>query len=165
LVAPKTRASLSVASRVIEDYAKRGVFRGFSKKAASSCSAAFQMIWHRDRRFDVIVNTRRRTITIPVVLPAVRTEPRLYNDFRVFVQSQQDAGLAQHRRIEPNKVRLLCGKRQGNASLTMVVRDNDYEYALQRLIHLVHSTYLIFLPSGPYRDYMVKELGARSEIG
>jgi len=149
----------------MEDYAKRGVFRGFNRQRVRRGVAAFQMIWHGDRIFDLIVDTKKKTIVIPVVLPAVPADSPLYKDFKAFVESHHAATLPDHRRIEKSKVRVRCACRRRNVSLTMAVRDEDYEYALQRLIHLIHETFLIFLASGPYRDYMVEQLGAKAEIG
>jgi hypothetical protein len=47
----------------------------------------------------------------------------------------------------------------------MTVRDDDYGYALQRLIHFVNEMFLLFLTSGLYRDYLVDQLGAEAEVG
>jgi len=147
------------------DYARRGVFRGFHALPARNGVAAFRMVWHRDRVFDLIVDTKRKTLRIPVVLPAVPSRSPLYKDFKAFVESHHAATLPDHRRIERTKARVRCANRRGSVSLTMTVRDDDYPYALQRLIHLVHETFLLFLTSGPYRDYMVEQLGADAEIG
>jgi hypothetical protein len=149
----------------MEGYAKRGVFRGFNKQRACNGIAAFQVIWHRDRVFDVIVDTKKKTILIPVVLSGVPASSPLYKDFKTFVESSHAATLPDHRRIEKTKARVRSANRRGSVSLTMAVRDNDYGYALQRLIHLVHETFLIFLTSGPYRDYLVEQLGAEAEVG
>jgi hypothetical protein len=149
----------------MEGYAKRGVFRGFSKRRTRDGIAAFQMIWHRERVFDLIVDTKEKIIVIPAVLPAVPVGSPLYKDFKAFVESNHSATLPDHRRIKKTKARVRCANRRGNVSLTMAVRDSDYEYALQRLIHLVHETFLIFLTSGPYRDYLVEQLGAEAEVG
>lgn len=161
----KEQSSLSAVHALMEGYAKRGVFRGFSKQQTRNGIAAFQMIWHRERVFDLIVDTKKKTIVIPVVLPAVPAGSPLYKDFKAFVESNHSATLPDHRRIEKTKARVRCANRRGSVSLTMAVRDSDYGYALQRLIHLVHETFLIFLTTGPYRDYMVEQLGAESEVG
>jgi hypothetical protein len=149
----------------MEDYARHGVFRGFHALPDRNRVAAFRMIWHRDRVFDLIVDTEKKTLRIPVVLPAVPAGSPLYKDFKAFVESHHAASLPDHRRIDRTKSRVRCANRRSSVSLTMTVRDGDYEYALQRLIHLVHETFLLFLTSGPYRDYMVEQLGAEAEIG
>ena len=160
-----SRSPLTTISAVMDDYAERGVFRGFTAKPVRNAVAAFRMLWHRDRIFDLIVDTRKKTIRIPIVLPAVPPRSPLYWHFKAFVASHHAANLPDHRRIEKSKARVRCANLRGNISLTMDVRDADYTYALQRLILLVHEIFLIFLPDGPYRDYMVEHLGAPAEIG
>ncbi len=145
----------------MEDYARRGVFRGFTKVAARGSSAAFKFIWFRDRAFDVIVDTERKTVMMPVVLP--RVPDNIYRDFKTFVQSHHDSGLPDHRRVEKTKARLRCANRHGRASVTVTVKDEDYGYALQKLIHLIHETFVIFLLDGRYRDYTVEQLGAEPD--
>ena len=145
----------------MENYAKRGVFRGFHRQRARGGVAVFKLVWFRDRIFDLIVDTPKKMIRIPVVLP--RVPDNIYGDFKIFIQSHHAVGLPDHRRIEKAKARLGCAKNRGNASVTVVVKDGDYDYALRRLIHVIHETYVIFLLDGRYRDYLVEQLGADPE--
>ncbi len=142
----------------MEDYASRGVFRGFSKGRVSGTTVAFKLVWFRDLTFDLIVDTGKKTVMIPVVLPHMPDS--IYRDFKAFVQSHHDASLPDHRRVEITKTRLRCTNHGGNASVTLSVKDGDYDYALRRLIHLIHETFVIFLRNGMYRDYAVAHLGA-----
>ncbi len=142
----------------MEDYARRGVFRGFSRLPVRNGVAAFKLKWFRDRVFDLIADTNKRTIVIPVVLP--RVPDSIYADFKAFVQSHHSASLPDHRRIEKAKARLRCANCRGNVSLALAVRDHDYDYSLRRLIHLIHETFVLFLRDGRYRDYLVEQLGA-----
>ena len=147
----------------MENYARRGVFRSFSSQPAPKGVAAFRMIWHRDRTFDLIVDTRKKTIRIPEVLPSVPAA--IYRDFKAFVESRHAATLPDHRRIDKSKAHVRSTNRRGTVSLRLVVKAGDYGYGLQRLIHLVHETYLIFLANGMYRDYMSEQLGVNFDIG
>lgn len=147
----------------MEDYARRGVFRGFSRQPAANGIAVFRMIWHRGRTFDLVVDTTKKTVRIPVVLPYVPDD--IYRDFKAFVASHHAPGLPDHRRIEKGKALVRCANREPGVSLSVAVKDGDYEYALQRVIHLIHETYLMFLANGIYRDYMIEQLGADVDIG
>ena len=147
----------------MEEYAQRGVFRGFSRQPTRDGVLNFKMTWHRDLVFDLVVDPGRRTISIPRVLPRVPAD--IYADFKKFVQAHHAESLPDHRRIEAAKVRVRCANHSGRVSLAMVVKDGDYEYALQRLVHLVHETFLIFLLNGAYRDYRVEQLGADPDLG
>jgi hypothetical protein len=159
----KTQPSLPGIRAFMENYARRGVFRGFSSQPAPKGVAAFRMIWHRDRSFDLIVDTRKKAILIPEVLPCVPAA--IYRDFKAFVESRHAASLPDHRRIDKSKACVRSTNRRGTVSLRMAVKAGDYEYGLQRLIHLVHETYLIFLANGMYRDYMSERLGVNFDIG
>jgi len=154
----KSQLPLIGICNLMEDYAKRGVFRGFHREAVRRGIASFKLVWFRDRIFDLIVDTGKRTICIPSVLPSV--PDNIYRDFKAFVQSHHVDGLPDHRRIDRIKAQLRCAKRRGHASVAVVVKDGDYDYALRRLIHLMHETFVIFLHDGMYRDYLVKHLGA-----
>jgi hypothetical protein len=142
----------------MEDYANRGVFRGFSRQTIRSGVAAFKLTWFRDRVFDLIADTRKKTIKIPLVLP--RLPDSIYADFKAFVRSHQEPDLPDHRRVDKAKARLRCSNRRGSVSVTVTVRDGDYDYALRRLIHLIHETFVIFLLDGRYSDYVIEQLGA-----
>jgi hypothetical protein len=158
LVSRKAREAISIVRNLLEDYAKRGVFRGFSRESVRNGVASFKMIWHRDRVFDLIVDTEKKTIVIPVALPCVPSD--LYKNFKAFVESHHAVSLPDHRRIEKTKARVRCANHRGSVSVTLAVKDGDYEYGLQRLIHLIHETFVIFLLDGMYRDYVVEQLGA-----
>ena len=162
-VPKKTKPSLPSIRAFMENYAQRGVFRSFSSQPAPKGVAAFRMIWHRDRPFDLIVDTQKKTILIPEVLPGVPAA--IYKDFKAFVESRHADSLPDHRRIDKSKAHVRTTSRRGTVSLRMAVKGGEYEYGLQRLIHLVHETYLIFLANGMYRDYMSEQLSASFDIG
>jgi hypothetical protein len=136
---------------VLEGYANRGVFRGYSRSGN-----AFRMLWHRDRSFDLKLDVSRKTLRMPAVLPQV--SPSMFTELKAFVESRFSAAVPSHRRIERRKVRAICARRGGDVSITMTVVGRDFEYAARRLIHLVHEIYLVFLNDGRYFDYMVETL-------
>jgi hypothetical protein len=159
----KTQSPLPGIRALMENYARRGVFRSFSSQPAPQGVAAFRMIWHRDRSFDLIVDTRKRAIIIPEVFPCVPAP--IYRDFKAFVESRHAASLPDHRRIDKSRAYVRSTNRRGTVSLRLAVKSGDYEYGLQRLIHLVHETYLLFLANGIYRDYLSEQLGVSFDIG
>jgi hypothetical protein len=142
---------------VLETYATRGVFRGFSRGPVSKGRATFKMTWHRDQLFELILDVPRKTLRMPLVLPEVPADSSMYAEFREFVESRQSENLPDHRRIDKSKARVRCGNKSGRASLTMTVQDDDFEYSARKLIGLVHETYLVFLNDGRYYDYMVEK--------
>ncbi len=141
---------------ILENYANRGFFRGFSRGPVRGGKAFFKILWHRDRVFELILDTNKRSLRFPVVLPQVPADSSMYRELRDFVASRQSADVPEHRRIDPAKARIAAANRAGNISLTLKLADTDYEYATRKFINLVHEIFMVFLLDGPYFEYMVE---------
>jgi len=152
-------AAVELVADILEDYAQRGTFKGFARGPVRGGMARFRMLWHRDQFFDLILDTSKKTLRFPVVLPKVPARSEMYRELQNFVASRQSGELPKHRTIEPKKALVRTSNRAGNVALTILVRGGDYEYATRKLIHLVHEIYLAFLYDGPYYDYMVETFG------
>ncbi len=147
---------IETVAGVLENYAQRGIFRGFSQGPVSGGKTVFKMTWHRDRQFELILDVPKKTMRFPLVLPDVPAGSDMYRDFKAFVASRFSEELPEHRRIDIRKVDIKPASRSGSVSLSLVVIDGDFEYAARRLIHLVHEIFLVFLYDGKYYDYMVE---------
>ena len=157
---PAARSSaIAEVSRLMEDYSNRAVFRGLMHRSIRTGIVSFGMTWHGGLAFKLILNTRARTLTVPVVLPDVPSDSTLYHDFKTFVESHHDRNLPKHRRIDKAKAVVKTSKRGQNISLTMTVKDGDYAYGTQRLVHLIHETFVLFLANGIYLEYRIARLG------
>jgi hypothetical protein len=141
-------------AEILQDYADRGVFRGFSKG-----DARFKVLWHRERLFEFSLDVPKSLLRVAVVLPGVPRDSPMYAEFKEFVESRQADDLPAHRRIDRSKVRIRCGNRGGSVSLAFNVIDGDYGYAASKMVKLVHEIYLVFLVDGPYLEYMVEAFG------
>ena len=141
---------------LLEGYATRGVFRGFSRGPSIKTRAGFKMMWHRDRFFELVLDVSKRTLRFPVVLPEVPVKSAMYREYQQFIKSRHSADLPAHRRIDSAKARVQCANRGGNVSVTLTVLDGDFEYGARRIVNVVHETFLAFLTDGPYYDYMVR---------
>lgn len=149
----RTRARLAVVSAVLENYAERGVFRGFSQDIRTN-KAVFRMLWHRERVFELTFEPNKNTLRFAQVLPSVDAE--MFQDLQEFIRLRLSTELPDHRRIDPTIVKITPIRRSGNVSLTMQILDSDDEYAVRKFIHLVHEIFLTFLLDGRYYDYMVE---------
>lgn len=141
---------------ILEGYAAKAIFRGFSKGAARGGRTTFKMTWHRDRLFELVMDTERGTLRFPALLPDVPPRSPMNGEFRQFLAARQAAGLPAHRRIDPAKARLESANRGGSVSLTMTALDLDWDYATKKLIHLAQETYMVFLMDGRYYDYLIE---------
>lgn len=139
---------------VLQGYADRAVFRGFSRGPVRAGRIVFKITWHRDRLFELILDTRKRTLAFPLVLPKVPPRSAMYREFRRFLESRSSKKVPAHRRIDPKKAAVRCVNRRGKVSLTLLVLTGDYEYGARKIIHLVHEIFLEFL--GEYFEYQVE---------
>lgn len=121
------------------------------------------MVWHYDRRFELLLDARKKTLCFPALLPAVPANPGMHRDLKNFIEFRHSEDLPDHRRVDAAKARLRSGNRRGHISLTITVNDGDFEYAVRRLIHTVHEIFLTFLVDGPYYEYMVEHLGLEQD--
>jgi hypothetical protein len=149
------RSRIASVAAALENYARRGLFRGFSQKLEHE-RATFKLLWHRDRVFDFIFDVSKNTMSLPVVLPNVPANSEIYENLKRFVQAQHAPSLPEHRRIDSRKARVTTHNRKGNVSLTLTVKKGEDEYGARKLIHLVHEIFLTFLSDGRYFDYMVE---------
>lgn len=144
-------------ARILENYASRAVFRGFSRGPVRDGRAGFRMLWHRDRVFDLVLDVPRKTLRFPLVLPEVPADSPMYRGFQEFIAARFSESLPEHRRIDAKKARIRCGNRAGNVSLTLTALDGDFEYGIRKLILLVHEVYMDFLFDGRYYEYMIEK--------
>jgi hypothetical protein len=152
-------SSIQKVTDILQGYADRAVFRGFSAGVPRSGRVSYKIVWHHDRRFELILDISKKTMNFPVLLPGIGRESVMYRAFREYLESRQSEELPEHRRIERKKARVRCAIRAGNVSLALIVIDGDVEYAARKLIHLVDEIFKGFLIDGPYYEYMVEHLG------
>lgn len=152
----RVRLRIEEVADVLESYARRGVFRGFSRGPVGKGKAAFRMVWHRDRAFDFIFDFDKNTMRFPLVLPNVPADTKMYSELKGFIRSRQSDGVPEHRRIDKRKARVRALNRSGNVSITLSVAHGDYEYCTRKLINLVHEIFMTFLIDGGYYEYMVE---------
>lgn len=147
---------IEVVTHTLEEYANRGVFRGFSSGPIRSGKATFRLKWHQDKFYDFVFDTRKKTLRFARVLPNVPAASPMYREFKTFIQSRQSDTLPEHRRLDRLKGTLKPYNRGGDISLSVKVVDGDYEYCTRKLVHIVNEVFVTFLRDGPYYEYMVE---------
>jgi len=147
--------TIELVAAILENYANRGTFKGFSRGPIRTGMARFKILSHQDRFFNLILDMRKKTLRFSVVLPEVPANSSMYREFKKFVESRHSETLPDHRRIDAKKATVRPSNRSGNVALTPTVKNRDYDYATRKLIHLVHEIYPVFLREAHY-DYMIK---------
>jgi hypothetical protein len=156
---PTRNATIALATAILEGYAEKAVFRGFSAHPRGNGKATYRMVWHHDRPFELLLDVPGKTLRFPAMLPGVPARTTMYRELQAFVEARQSDELPEHRRVNPAKARLTLTNQRGAVSLKLTVKDGDFEYATRKIIHTVHEIFMIFLVDGPYFEYMVEQLG------
>ncbi len=141
---------------ILEEYAERGVLRGFSRQQTRAGNGSFRLLWHRDQLFQLAYDHNKQTLRLACILSAVPPKSAMDREFRTWLKTRQDQTLPDHRRCDSRKVSLRVYNRGGDISLTMGILDGDVEYAVRKLVALVNEVYLDFLSSGLYFDWLVE---------
>lgn len=147
---------IETVGAVLEGYARKGIFRGFSPASKNGGRVTFRTVWHRDRRFEWIVDPARGTVRVPIVLPDVPARSEMDCALKTYVKDRHSASRPEHRRIDPGKTEVKTYNRGGHATLTATVHDGDYEYAARKLVNLINEIYVDFLRDGRFYDYMIE---------
>ena len=141
---------------ILEEYAARGVFQGFSRGEAGGKRGQYRISWHRQQLFDVTYNGAKKSLRIACVLPQVPAKSAMYREFKLWLKARTDDALPDHRRCDSQKATLKTYNRSGDIALTLQMLDDDLEYSVRKLVSLVNEIYLDFLSSGLYFDWLIE---------
>ena len=144
---------------MLEGYAERAVFRGFSAQSGRSGKATYKMLWHYDRAFELQLDVPKKTLRFNAVLPGVPARSPMYRELQAFVKARQSGDLPEHRSINPAKARATLANQRGAVSVSLRAKDADFDYATRKIIQIIHEIFMVFLVDGPYFGYMVEQLG------
>jgi hypothetical protein len=154
----KSDATVALVTGILEGYAEKAVFRGFSAHPLRGGKAMYRMVWHHDRPFELLLDVPGKTLRFPAMLPGVPARSPMYRELQAFLKVRQTTEMPEHRRVNPAKASMTLSNARGVVSLKLVVKDGDFEYATRKIIHIVHEIFMIFLVDGPYFEYMVEQL-------
>ncbi|HEY7545521.1 MAG TPA: hypothetical protein VID27_11590, partial [Blastocatellia bacterium] len=120
------RSRIERVAEVLEGYAQRGVFRGFSRDPAiRDGKCRFKLQWHHDRAFELIFDARRNSLRFPLLLPNVAADSSMYHELKRFIEGRHSLEMPEHRRIDRRKAIATVSNRRASVSLTMRLRSGD----------------------------------------
>jgi hypothetical protein len=153
--------SIDVVRSGLRDYANRGVFRGLDEKKSQNGSYAFTFWWLGGHPLEFSLDTAKSALIFKQILPNVPSKSPLYSELRRFLETRTDVDLPDHRRIDPRRAEVLCVNRSGKVSIGLKVKKNQYAYALNRLLNLVHELFVQLNDLHP--DYMCENFDVPQE--
>ena len=153
--------SLDVVRTGLRDYSNRGVFRGLDEKKVKNGIHAFTFWWLGSRPLEFHIDTAKSALVFKQILPNVPSKSPLYFELRRFLETRSEIDLPDHRRIDTKKAEVLFINRSGKVSIGLKVKKNQYSYALNRLVNLVHELFVQLNDLHP--DYMCENFDVPQE--
>jgi hypothetical protein len=163
---PVAKDPVAVITRQLESYAERGVFRSFSRipaarPAGTQTSAAdraeFRFSWLWNLPFHLTFDRRKKAISFPQLFPNMNSGSERETELKAFIRKLSSRDRPEHRRLDPERIRMRYSNRGNSGSLAFVVAGNHYEYAMKRALNSVHEIFVGFL-SVQHAEYMRENL-------
>lgn len=148
---------LRIVRESLQAYADRGIFRGFSEIKPGH----FNFVWLIQHQMQLIADTAKGELWFKKLLPGVPAKSPLYAELKSFIHYRHDRDLPEHRRIDPKRAEVSCTNRGGTVSISLKVKNNQYEYGANRIVNLVHELFLHLREAHP--DYLVENFNVPQE--
>ena len=148
----------AAVAKELRQYARRGVFRSFSRTAA----AEYRFRWLWNLPFRVGFDTARGALWFRRLLPAIEAGSALEAELKAFVRNCCSPARPEHRRVDPKRVSIRYTNRRGQVSLVFVMLGGHYSYGARKAIHLVNEIFLEFLHAR-YPEYLAANFGLPEE--
>lgn len=131
-----------IVESVLREYARRGVFSGYSSSQDKAGVTTFRFVWLHLSPFTLVLNENTATLTFKDVLPHVAERGNLTREIREFVKDRFNSELPPHRRIDAKRADAACAVRRGNMSIVLTVKRNQYAYGARVLVNLAHDVFV-----------------------
>jgi hypothetical protein len=162
--ADASRAKLDTRQAVrsaLEDYAKRGVFSGFQEVKGPGGKTVFSFIWLHHRHMDLTLEPAKGALRFDRILPGVKAGTPFASDLRRLIESLRSDGVPEYRRVDPARAVLTCSNRQDHLSVTITVKRDHYEYAVNRMVNVAHELFVYLRSAWP--EYLMEYFNEAEE--
>lgn len=144
--------------RCLQDYADRGVFRGYAEQPERRGKIVFRFTWLARQPYDLSYEPENGRFVFLNALPEVGSRSPLSYALKSFVEGLSSDELPDHRRIDPERAEVKAFVRQGDLRLEVVAERGEHAYAANRVVNLLHEVYVHL--SQYYPEYMWEQYDA-----
>jgi hypothetical protein len=146
------RNGLSVVRKVLQEYADRGILRGFNERQGRSGKTEFTFLWLTEYPLHLVCDAQNASVRFNNLLPAMPAKSTAYADLRKFLKERVEGDLPKHRMVAPGRAAVRFVNRQGSVSLVLTVHRNQYRYGVKTILNLVNEIFLLLQRS--HTEYM-----------
>ena len=147
--------------KALQQYADRGVFRGFSATRGRSSTQEFRFTWLTRAPMVLSHDGAAATLTFKELLPEVARASPLLADVEALIRAQSGPTVVKHRRIDKRRLDVRCVLRRGKVSVVLHAKGRSEAYAVQRGVNLVHEIFMLLQTS--YPEYLWDAFGLPAE--
>jgi hypothetical protein len=154
-------AELSGVRGCLQDYADRGVFRGYAELPERRGSIVFRFSWLGRHPYDLRYEPGTGAFTFLNAFPEVGSRSPLSYALKKFVEGRSAEALPDHRRIDPARASVSASVRQGALRLQVLAKPGEHAYSANRVVNLLHEVHLYL--SLYYPEYLWENYDAPQE--
>ena len=154
-------SALKIIRAGLQAYADRGVFRAFEESSAGRERYDFTFLWLTRRPVELSYDAGRGVLRFNDLLPNIASRSKMYAELKGFLKQYHNGDLPRHRLIDERRASLSFANRGGSVSIAMKIKNNQYEYGLNRLINMAHEVFVHLQYS--YADYMCENFDMPEE--
>jgi hypothetical protein len=154
------RRGVDRITETLQQYADRGVFRGFNVTRHDG-RREYRFTWLTRRPTTIEYDLAARALTFRGLFPAVRSRPQMVSALHALVANRASRELPSHKRLDRRRAILASSVRKGDWSLKATIRGANDEYATRLALNLVNELFLLLHEN--YPDYLIEEFGISGE--
>jgi hypothetical protein len=144
--------AIEAVDTVLQSYASRGVFQELHRQSLRLDRAAFHFGWLHNQPYTLVCDAIQKKLVLSDLFPGITRDSLMFKELKAFLKNRSHSDIAEHRRIDPTKARVVALLRGGAVSIELASIDADFSYACTRLINLAHESFLFLSEYWP--DYM-----------
>lgn len=148
-----------MVTEVLQEYADRGVFRGFRATPLARGRVEYQFLWLTKKPMTAVFDPHRRRLTFPSALPHV--DRGIAAGMKAIVDARSSRSVPSHKRIDARKCRIAAAVRKGDLSLTAEIRGDNHDYAVSRSLNVINEMFVALHEHHP--GYLIERFGISSE--
>ena len=152
---------LLVVRQRLQQYADRGVFRGFAEESPWRGRHRFKFLWLSNSAFRLHYSPKSGEFVVRNLLPNVPVHSDVGKDLRGFLKGLTSLDVPEHRRIDQRRVEVRSYVRSGVFSIVVTAKKNQHGYAVRRVINLIQEVFVRLHTYFP--EYMWENFDAPQE--
>ena len=155
------REAAAVITATLQQYADRGVFRGFRAEQGRGGRVRYTFSWLTRVPMSVVFDPARNVLSFPAAFHGIEPRSPIVGDLKAMIEGRSDRRLPAHKRLDLRKARVACSRRKDTVSLALTIKGTHHEYAVRNALNLVNELFLLLHQT--YPEYLIDHFGASPE--